>query len=111
MRAFEYAWTNNFTVGVEGRYTWYGTERLAAGPLAVFIVPPRPYLFVISNTYRDVRLETAEILIKANWKFGPGCRGREVLILLKSASLSKPRPSGRGFFVAAGLALSQPITE
>ena len=31
----EYAWTNNFTVGVEGRYTWYGTERLAGGPLAL----------------------------------------------------------------------------
>ena len=65
----EYAWTNNFTVGVEGRYTWYGTERLAAGPVAVFGFPPAGP-FVVSNTYRDVRLETAEILVKANWKFG-----------------------------------------
>ena len=29
----EYAFTNNFTVGVEGRYTWYGNERFNAGPL------------------------------------------------------------------------------
>ena len=36
---------------------------------------------MIANTYRDVRLETAEILVKANWKFGRlGGRGREVLI-------------------------------
>jgi outer membrane immunogenic protein len=65
----EYAWTNNFTVGLEGRYTWYGTERLAAGPLAVANVGGA---FVFSNTYRDIRLETAEVLVKANWKFGPG---------------------------------------
>jgi outer membrane immunogenic protein len=68
----EYAWTNNFTVGVEGRYTWYGTERLAAGPLAVAAVIGAAPTFVFSNTYRDVRLETGEILVKANWKFGPG---------------------------------------
>jgi outer membrane immunogenic protein len=66
----EYAWTNNFTVGVEGRYTWYGTERLAAGPLATTFIPGAAPVFAISNTYRDVRLETAEVLVKANWKFG-----------------------------------------
>ena len=65
----EYAWTNNFTVGVEGRYTWYGTERFASGPVAVIGAAGAP--FVTSNAYRDVRLETAEILFKANWKFGP----------------------------------------
>ncbi len=67
----EYAWTNNFTVGVEGRYTWYGTERLAGGPVAVIAVPGAAVTFVNSNSYRDVRLETGEILVKANWKFGP----------------------------------------
>ena len=36
----EYAITNNFTVGAEGRYTWYGTERFAAGSVAVFGFPP-----------------------------------------------------------------------
>ena len=70
----EYAWTNNFTVGVEGRYTWYGTERLAAGPLATTAIGVNGAApaFITSNTYRDVRLETAEVLVKANWKFGPG---------------------------------------
>ena len=67
----EYAFTNNFTVGVEGRYTWYGNERFNAGPLAVAAVVGAAPTFVFSNTYRDVRLETAEILVKANWKFGP----------------------------------------
>jgi outer membrane immunogenic protein len=66
----EYAWTNNFTVGVEGRYTWYGTERLAAGPLATTAIIGAAPAFIFSNTYRDVRLETAEVLVKANWKFG-----------------------------------------
>jgi outer membrane immunogenic protein len=66
----EYAWTNNFTVGVEGRYTWYGTERLGAGPVAILPVFGAAVTFLNANTYRDARLETAEILFKANWKFG-----------------------------------------
>jgi outer membrane immunogenic protein len=65
----EYAWTNNFTVGVEGRYTWYGTDRFGGGSVAVFGFPPAGP-FVFANTYRDVRLDTAEVLFKANWKFG-----------------------------------------
>jgi len=65
----EYAFTNNLTVGVEGRYTWYGSERFNSGSVAVFGAPGGP--FVSSNTYRDVRIETGEILVKANWKFGP----------------------------------------
>ncbi|MBA3544462.1 MAG: porin family protein [Chthoniobacterales bacterium] len=66
----EHAVTNNFTVGVEGRYTWYGTERFTAGPVAVFL--PVGAAFVFSPSYRDVRIETAEVMLKANWKFGPG---------------------------------------
>lgn len=65
----EYAFTNNFTVGVEGRYTWYGNERFNAGQVAIIAVPGAG--FANGNTYRDVRLETGEILVKANWKFGP----------------------------------------
>ena len=66
----EYAWTNNFTVGVEGRYTWYGTERFSAGSVATGVIVGAAPVFVFTNAYRDVRLETAEVLVKANWKFG-----------------------------------------
>ena len=68
----EYAATNNITLGVEGRYTDYGSQRFDAGPLAVIAVPGVAVTFARGNTYRDVRLETGEILFKANYKFGPG---------------------------------------
>jgi outer membrane immunogenic protein len=65
----EHAVTNNFTVGLEGRYSYYGNQRFNAGPLAVVFVGGA---FTSSPTYRDVRVETAEVMLKANWKFGPG---------------------------------------
>lgn len=65
----EHAVTNNFTLGLEGRYSWYGTQRFNAGPLAAFNIVGAT--FVYSNTYRDVRIETGEVMVKANWKFGP----------------------------------------
>jgi outer membrane immunogenic protein len=68
----EYAVTDHFTLGMEGRYTDYGTKRFDAGPLAVIAPPGAAVTFVRSNTYRDVRLETGEILFKANYKFGWG---------------------------------------
>ena len=66
----EHAVTNNFTLGLEGRYSWYGTQRFNAGllPTATALVAVG---FTTSPTYRDVRVETGEILFKANWKFGP----------------------------------------
>lgn len=67
----EYAFTNNFTVGVEGRYTWYGTERFNGGAVAIIALPGALPTFANGNTYRDVRVETGEVLVKANWKFGP----------------------------------------
>ena len=67
----EHAVTNNFTLGIEGRYSDYGTQRFNAGPLAVFIGQAAP-IPVFSNTYRDVKIETGEVMVKANWKFGPG---------------------------------------
>jgi outer membrane immunogenic protein len=67
----EHAVTDNFTLGLEGRYSLYGNKRFEAGPLAVFIPPGAAVTFINSNTYRDVRVETGEIIFKANWKFGP----------------------------------------
>jgi outer membrane immunogenic protein len=69
---FERAVTDNFTLGLEGRYTWYGTERFNAGAVPVGVIPGAgPAVFATSNNYREVRIETGEILVKANWKFGP----------------------------------------
>ena len=66
----EHAVTNNFTVGVEGRYTWYGNQTFDAGQLATSTL--RGVLFTFAPTSRDVRVETAEVLLKANWKFNSG---------------------------------------
>ncbi len=65
----EHAVTDNFTVGVEGRYSYYGNHRFDAGSVTTFIVGAAA---TNALTYRDVRVETGEVLLKANWKFGPG---------------------------------------
>ncbi|SRR5260370_339147 len=65
----EQAITDNFTVGIEGRYTWYGRETFDAGQLATFGLRN---VFTFAPTTRDVRVETAEVLLKANWKFNSG---------------------------------------
>lgn len=68
----EYAVTDNFTLGLEGRYSYYGNQRFNSGlvPVAVTLAAGPP-TFVNTATYRDVRVETGEMLFKANWKFGP----------------------------------------
>jgi outer membrane immunogenic protein len=67
----EHAVTDNFVVGIEGRYSDYGTQRFGSGLVAVATIPGAALVFANSPTYRDVRVETGEILFKANWKFGP----------------------------------------
>jgi outer membrane immunogenic protein len=66
----EYAATDNFTVGLEGRYSLYGSERFNAGLVPVLNI--RNVFFTSSPTYRDVKVETGEILFRANWKFTSG---------------------------------------
>lgn len=67
----EHAVTDNFTLGLEGRYSYYGTKRFAAGPVAAANIGAGAPVFVFVDAYRDVRLETGEVIFKANWKFGP----------------------------------------
>ena len=62
----EHAVTDNLTVGIEGRYTWYGTQTFDAGQVATFNLRN---LFTFAPTSRDVRVETGEVMLKANWKF------------------------------------------
>ncbi len=73
----EYGVTNNFTVGVEGRYTWYGSQTFGAGLLATAATPPVAVAvvapgFSFAPTTRDVSVQTGEVMFKANWKFWPG---------------------------------------
>jgi len=66
----EYAATNNITLGLEGRYSSYGTQRFNSGPVVTSVGLAAPQL-VTQNTYRDVRIDTGEVMAKVNWKFGP----------------------------------------
>jgi outer membrane immunogenic protein len=66
----EYAVTNNWTLGVEGRYTWYGRQTFNGGTVASFGFPPAgPFTFAPAT--QSLTIETAEVMFKANWKFGP----------------------------------------
>jgi opacity protein-like surface antigen len=67
----EHAVTDNFTLGLEGRYTWYERERFNAGLVPVGTTGVIAVFPVNGNAFRDVRIETGEIMVKANWKFGP----------------------------------------
>ena len=67
----EHAVTDNFTLGLEGRYSWYQRERFDLGLVPVGTVVGAAVVIVNAPGYRDVKLETGEIMAKANWKFGP----------------------------------------
>jgi outer membrane immunogenic protein len=65
----EYAATNNVTLGLEGRYSDYGRQRFNSGPVVTNVGQLAPAL-VTQNTYRDIRIETGEVMAKVNYKFG-----------------------------------------
>jgi len=68
----EHAVTDNFTLGLEGRYSYYGNQRFNSGLVpAAAIIGAGPATFVNTPTYRTVQVETGEVIFKANWKFGP----------------------------------------
>jgi outer membrane immunogenic protein len=67
----EYAATDNFTLGLEGRYSYYGNQKFNSGVVPVAVAPGVAVVIVNTATYRDVRVETGELIFKANWKFGP----------------------------------------
>lgn len=53
----EWAVWNNISLGVEGRYTWYGDETFAAGTIAGVAVSDK------------IHLNTAEVMGKLNFRF------------------------------------------
>jgi outer membrane immunogenic protein len=63
----ELALTNNLIVGIEGRYTLYDSKNFNTGSIAAAGVPPGPFTLASSTT--SVRLSTAELMARLNWKF------------------------------------------
>jgi outer membrane immunogenic protein len=61
----EYAVTDQVTVGLEGRYTWYGSQHFNTSVTDV------------ATANGSLNLNTAEILGKLNWKFGGNEERRE----------------------------------
>ena len=59
--------TNNFSAGIEGRYSWYGTHTFNGGPLAVAFTPGTG-AFTFAPTTQTVKLNTFEVMGKLNWK-------------------------------------------
>jgi outer membrane immunogenic protein len=63
----EFAVWNNLIVGLEGRYTLYDGKNFNTGLVATAGAPPGP--FTVASSTTGVRLSTAELMAKLNWKF------------------------------------------
>jgi outer membrane immunogenic protein len=68
----EYALQSNWSVGVEGRYTWYQSHDFSGGPLAASVTggTVAAPVFQFVNTTQNLKLDTAEVLFKLNYKLG-----------------------------------------
>jgi outer membrane immunogenic protein len=67
---FEYAFTNNFSAGIEGRYSWYGQQTFAGGPVATVFTPgiAGPGVFTFAPSSQTYKLDTFEVMGKLNFK-------------------------------------------
>jgi outer membrane immunogenic protein len=68
---FEYAFTNNFSAGIEGRYSWYGSQTYNAGLVATVLTPSTvapPGVFTFAAASQTYKLDTFEVMGKLNWK-------------------------------------------
>jgi outer membrane immunogenic protein len=64
----EYAVWQNVSLGVEGRFSWYGNKTFNGGSLAtVGFAPGGPFTFAAAS--QNIRLETAEVMAKLNYRF------------------------------------------
>jgi outer membrane immunogenic protein len=66
----EFAITNNLIAGIEGRYTWYGSQTFNTGVVAVAPAPNGG--FATSATSASLKFDTAEVLGRLSWKFDWG---------------------------------------
>jgi outer membrane immunogenic protein len=66
---FEYAFTNNFSAGIEGRYSWYGSQTYNAGLLATVLpAGAAPGAFTFAPAQQTYKLDTFEVMGKLNFK-------------------------------------------
>ena len=68
----EYAFTNAWSAGVEGRYTWYGSQSFNGGSLATVGLPGAVPTFTLAPITQSIKLNTAEAMVKLNYHFGAG---------------------------------------
>ena len=69
----EYAFTDNWSFGVEGRYTWYGTQGFSGGSLATIATgTPAAPVFTFANAAQSYKVSTAEVMAKLNYRFNWG---------------------------------------
>jgi outer membrane immunogenic protein len=61
----EYAFGNNWSLGIEGRYTWYGNHTYGSGLVATSGGPP----FTFAPATTTLKVSTAEVIGKLNYRF------------------------------------------
>ena len=64
----EYAFWQNLSLGVEGRYTWYGERTFSGGSLGVVSVPNSATI-VSTPVSQTFKFNTFEATARLNWKF------------------------------------------
>jgi outer membrane immunogenic protein len=67
---FEYAFTNNWSFGVEGRYSWYGNQTFNGGTVAA--TPAAAGGFLFAPVTQTLKIETFEVTGRLNYKFDFG---------------------------------------
>jgi outer membrane immunogenic protein len=69
---FEYAITNNWSFGVEARYSWYGTQTFNGGTVAAIPTVGAAPGFLFAPVTQTLKIETLEVTGRLNWKFDWG---------------------------------------
>jgi outer membrane immunogenic protein len=68
----EYAFVNNWSLGVEGRYTWYGKQDFNAGSVAAANIGLAAPVFVFAPATQRINYDTFEVTARLNYKFNWG---------------------------------------
>jgi len=66
----EYAFSRNWSFGVEGRYTWYGSHSFSAGLVPTICVTGGPCVFAPATD--SYKVNTVEVTARLNYKFDWG---------------------------------------
>jgi outer membrane immunogenic protein len=65
----EYAFNNNWSLGAEGRWSWYGNQTYNGGLVAAVAVPGATVTFINAAAAQSYKLDTFEITGRLNYKF------------------------------------------